>query len=167
MHATLDLEQLISCIRAALVDTLTCLQSSDGGDIATSDMNKLLTKIHDIMDSAVSKWIGNAAHTGGAGFYSNVFIVPKYNGGLQPILDLKLFNPYMYIAVFKIPTSSQVWKLIQQGVMLFLLISKMLIYIFLLLSIIIIFMVCLVTHSFQWKGFPYGIATAKGFHFTH
>ena len=53
--------------------------------------------------------------TGDAGFYSNVFVVPKCTGCLQPILSLKLFNQYMHIPTYKLPTIRQVWQLIQQG----------------------------------------------------
>ena len=41
--------------------------------------------------------------SGGAGFYSSVFVVPKHTGGLWPILNLKLFNLYLHIPSFKIP----------------------------------------------------------------
>ena len=51
----------------------------------------------------------------GAGFYSNVFVVPKRTGGLRPILNLKRFNRYMHIPSFKMPTLKTVWQLIQQG----------------------------------------------------
>ena len=47
-------------------------------------------------------------------FYSNVFFIPKYTGGLQPILNLKWFNCCMHIPTFKMPTIKPVWHLIQQ-----------------------------------------------------
>ena len=53
--------------------------------------------------------------SGGAGFYSNIFVVPKYTGGLWPILNLKHFNPYLHIPSFKMPTIRHVWSLIQHG----------------------------------------------------
>ena len=53
--------------------------------------------------------------SGGAGFYSSVFVVPKHTGGLCPILNLKCFNSYMHIPSFKMPTLKNVWQLIQQG----------------------------------------------------
>ena len=52
-HATLDKEQLIFLIKTALVDTVTSLQGSDGEAVSVSEMHKLLTKIHYIVDSAV------------------------------------------------------------------------------------------------------------------
>ena len=51
----------------------------------------------------------------GAGFHSSVFLEPKCTGGLCPILNLKHFNHFMYIASFKMPTLKNVWQLIQQG----------------------------------------------------
>ena len=62
-HATLSMEQLISYMRVALVDTISSLQDSEGRDISVSEVCELLTKIHDILDMAVSKWVGNTAHT--------------------------------------------------------------------------------------------------------
>ena len=46
--------------------------------------------------------------TCGAGFYSNVFMVPKHRGGLQPIPSLKQFNHCMYIPTFNMPIIRQV-----------------------------------------------------------
>ena len=61
-HDTLDTEQFISHTRTVLVDTIACLQGSDGSLIAVSEMHELLTKTQYIIDSAVSKWVGNVAH---------------------------------------------------------------------------------------------------------
>ena len=57
----LQTEQLISHTRATLIDTFTFLQGSDGGVIAASELHELFTMIYDILDSAVSKWIGDMA----------------------------------------------------------------------------------------------------------
>ena len=54
-------------------------------------------------------------NSGGAGFYSSMFVVPKHTGGLCPILNLKHFNHYMHIPSFKMPTLKNIWQLIQQG----------------------------------------------------
>ena len=52
--------------------------------------------------------------------------------------------------------------------MLFLMISRILIYIFLLLSITIIFMVCLVTQAISMEGFAFWAGyVPKGFHLTY
>ena len=52
---------------------------------------------------------------GVAGFYSNIFVISKYTGGIPLILNLVSFNQYMHIATLKMPTIRQVWELIQQG----------------------------------------------------
>ena len=53
--------------------------------------------------------------SGGAGFCSSMFVVPKHAGGLCPILNLKCFNHFMHIPSFQVPTLNHVWQLIQQG----------------------------------------------------
>ena len=61
LFATLDTEQLISCIRVAHVDTISSLQDSEGEMISNSDVYELLTKIYDVLDNDMSKWTGNTA----------------------------------------------------------------------------------------------------------
>ena len=56
---------------------------------------------------------GPQSSSGDAGFYSNVFVVPKHTGGLHPILNLKQLNHYIYIPKFKVPTIRHVQQLIQ------------------------------------------------------
>ena len=53
--------------------------------------------------------------SGGTGFYSSVFVVPKHTGGLQPILNHKWFNCYLHIPYFKMPTIRHIQQLIQHG----------------------------------------------------
>ena len=53
--------------------------------------------------------------SGGAGFYSSKFVVPKCTGGLWPILNLKHFNCYMHLPSCKMPTIRHVWQFIQHG----------------------------------------------------
>ena len=60
-HATFDTEQLISHLQVALVDTLSSLPEAEGDVIPVSDMCELLLWIHDILDEAVSKRVGNSA----------------------------------------------------------------------------------------------------------
>ena len=55
-QATLDTEQLISHTRAALIDTILSM-GSDGAVSDASEVHELLNKIHDILDSTVSKWL--------------------------------------------------------------------------------------------------------------
>ena len=71
---------------------------------------------HLVIQREVDELLANGAtvpSSGGAGFYSSMFVVPKCTGGLQPILNLKHFNHYMHIPSFKIPTLKHVWQLIQ------------------------------------------------------
>ena len=54
---------------------------------------------HPVIQREVDKLLAKGAiepSSGGAGFYSSMFVVPKHNGGLQPILNLKGFNCYTY-----------------------------------------------------------------------
>ena len=60
--ATLNMDQLISCTRLALIDTTSSLQDSEGGVISVLEVYELLTYIHYILHNAVSKWVGNTAH---------------------------------------------------------------------------------------------------------
>ena len=50
--------------------------------------------------------------SGGAGFYSNVFVVPKHVGGLWPILNLKWL---IIICICLLLYAYYVWQLIQCG----------------------------------------------------
>ena len=60
-HDTLDTEQLISHHQVALVDTLSSLPEAEGDVIPVSEVCELLLQIHDILDKAVSKQVGNSA----------------------------------------------------------------------------------------------------------
>ena len=73
---------------------------------------------HPIIQKEVDELLAKgviAPSSGGAGFYSNVFVVSKHTGGLWPILNLKQFNCHFHIPSFKIPTMRYVWQLIQCG----------------------------------------------------
>ena len=61
-YPTMDTEQLISHTRTAVVDTIASLQDWEGNVIAASEVHELLTKIHDILDNTVPKWVGNTTH---------------------------------------------------------------------------------------------------------
>ena len=79
---------------------------------------KVPTAHHPVIQKEVDELLAKGAikpSSGGAGFYSSVFVVPKHTGGLRPILNLKHFNRYMHIPSFKMPTLKTVWQLIQQG----------------------------------------------------
>ena len=60
-HGTLDTEQLISHLWVALVDTLSSHPEDEGDVIPVSEVCELLLRIHDILDKAVSKQVGNSA----------------------------------------------------------------------------------------------------------
>ena len=49
-----DMEQLISHLRAALVDSLSSIPNAEGGVIPVSEVHELLFKVRDILDKAVS-----------------------------------------------------------------------------------------------------------------
>ena len=97
--------------------------------------------------------------SGGAGFYSSMFVVPKHTGGFWPIPNLKCFNCYMHISSLRCQLPDMCSSLLSMVIMLFPLIYRMLIYIFLLLSIIIISYVlfgtmCLISGRFLLLGWP-------------
>ena len=94
-------------------------------------------------------------------FTQNIFVVPKHIGGLQSIFNLKQFHHYMHIpTTFKIPTIIQDGNLLNKVIVFFLLISRILIYIFLLLSITIVFTLCLATQTLSVEVLPFVLATA-------
>ena len=79
---------------------------------------KVMAAHHPVIQWEVDELLAKGANepsSGGAGFYSSMFVVPKHPGGLQPILNLKHFNCYMLIPSFKMPTLKHVWQLIQHG----------------------------------------------------
>ena len=55
------MEQLISCLQVAQVDTLSSLSEAEGGVIPVSEVCELLLQIHGILDKAVLKGVGNSA----------------------------------------------------------------------------------------------------------
>ena len=73
---------------------------------------------HPVIQKEVDELLAKGAiepSSGGAGFYSSMFVVPKHTGGLRPILNLKHFNCYMHIPSFKMPTLKTIQQLIQHG----------------------------------------------------
>ena len=79
----------------------------------------------------------NEPLTGGASFYSNVFVVPKHLGGLCHILSLEQFNHYMHISILRCLLLNRCGNLFIKVIMLSPLILRMLTYILLLFSIIV------------------------------
>ena len=117
---------------------------------------------HPVIQKEVDELLAKGAiepSSGGAGFYSSVFVVPKHTGDLHPILNLKHFNHFMHIPSFKMPTLKTYGSLSSRVILLFPLIYKMLIYMFPLLNIIVIFYVlfgtmCLISGKFYLLGLP-------------
>ena len=60
-HATLNTEQLISHTKTAPVGTTASPQDSDRVVIPVLEVHELLAKIHDILNNALFKWVGNTA----------------------------------------------------------------------------------------------------------
>ena len=104
---------------------------------------KVATTHHPIIQKEVDELLDKGAiepSSGGAGFYSSMFVVPKHTGGLWPILNM--FGSLFSVVIMPSP-----------------LIYRMLIYIFLLLSIIIISYdlfgtLCLISGKFCLFGWP-------------
>ena len=100
--------------------------------------------------------------SGGAGFYSSLFVVPKHTGGgLWPILNLKHFNCYMHIPSFKMPMLKHVWHLIQHDDYAFS-IDLQDAYLHILIVKYHCHFLCFVWHNvpYQWKVLSFGLATA-------
>ena len=77
---------------------------------------KVATAHYPVTQKEVDELLAKGAiepSSGGTGFYSSVFVVPKCTGGLQPIL--KHFNHCIHIPSFKMPTLKHVQQLIQHG----------------------------------------------------
>ena len=71
-----------------------------------------------IIQKAVDELLSKGAikpSSGGAGFYSSMFVVSQCISGVWPILNLNWFNHYLHIPSFKMPTIRHVWQLIQHG----------------------------------------------------
>ncbi|CAM4622583.1 unnamed protein product [Leuciscus chuanchicus] len=58
--------------------------------------------------SNVSRWVLQTVEKGETGFYSRYFIVPKKDGGLRPILDLRVLNEFFIQVKFKMLTLRQI-----------------------------------------------------------
>ena len=78
---------------------------------------KVAAAHHPVIQKEVDELLAKGAiepSSGGSGFYSSMFVVPKHTGDLHPILNLKCFNCFMHIPSFKMPTLKNVQHLIQQ-----------------------------------------------------
>ena len=123
---------------------------------------KMAVAHHPIIQKEVDELLSKGTielSSGGAGFHSSMFVVPKHTGGLWPILNLKQFNCFLHIPSFKMLLSDMYCSLFSMVIMLSPLIYRMLIYIFLLLSIIIVSYnlfgtTCLISGRFCLLGLP-------------
>ena len=59
--ANMKADQSLSDFQTGIGDTISSLQYSEGGVISCSEVCELLTKIQDILETAVSKQAGNTA----------------------------------------------------------------------------------------------------------
>ena len=50
-----------------------------------------------------------------AGFYSTYFLVPKKDGGIRPILDLRRLNAFIKVLPFKMLTTAQILESVERG----------------------------------------------------
>ena len=55
----MEKEELTSLSRTVITDTIAFPQGSEGEVIPVSEVHKLLTKIHNILDMSISKQAGN------------------------------------------------------------------------------------------------------------
>ena len=125
---------------------------------------KVATVHHPIIQKEVDELLAKGAiepSSGGAGFYFNMFVVPKHTGGLWPILNLKCFNHDIHIPSFKMPTIRNVWQLIQCGIYVF---SIDLQDAYLHIPVVRHHhhFLQFIWHNvpYQWKVLPFGLATA-------
>ena len=123
---------------------------------------KVATAHHPIIQKEVDELLAKGAiepSSGGAGFYSSMFMVPRCTGGLWPMHNLKHFNHYMHIP-FKLPTIRHVGQLIQHGDYAFSIdLQDAYLHI---LNVKHHHFLHFVWHNvpYQWKVLPFGLATA-------
>jgi len=83
---------------------LTVVKNPVQAEILSKEIAALLRK------KAITQLQPNEQHTG---FYSNYFLVPKKDGGLRPILDLRHLNAYIKVLPFKMLTTAQILEVIE------------------------------------------------------
>ena len=128
---------------------------------------KMAAVYYPIIQKEVDELLSKGAiepSSGGAGFYSRMFVVPKHTGGLWPILNLKWFNHCLHIPSLKMPTIRHVQQLIQQGDYAF---SINLQDAYLDISVVkhhhhFLWFVWLYM-PYQWKVLPFGLVQPLGF----
>ena len=87
----------------------TALRPGDGQSVMLEEVESLCAK------SAV---VPVPPDQRGTGYYSTYFVVPKKDGGLRPILNLKRFNQYLVKRKFKMESLSSIISVVTPGVWL-------------------------------------------------
>ena len=125
---------------------------------------KVATTHHPIIQKKVDELLAKGViepFSGGAGFYSSVFVVPKHTGGLWPILNLKHFNCYMHVPSIKIPAIRHVWQLIHHGDYAFSIdLQDVYLHIPIVKHHCCFLQFVLQNMPYQWNVLPFGLATA-------
>ncbi len=85
---------------------LTVVNSASKASVLQQELSSLLQKgaIEEVLQSEVER-----------GFFSRYFLVPKRDGGLRPILDLRRFNFSLYKGKFKMLTMRTIMSQVQEG----------------------------------------------------
>ena len=76
-------------------------------------MSALATEVQELLLKGAISEVPPSAQL--AGFYSKYFIVPKKDGGLRPVLDLRPLNRYLKVLPFKMVHTGVVMQSIRQG----------------------------------------------------
>ena len=76
-------------------------------------MSALATEVQELLLKGAISEVPPSAQL--AGFYSKYFIVPKKDGGLRPVLDLRPLNRYLKVLPFKMVHTRVVMQSIRQG----------------------------------------------------
>ena len=94
-----------------------------------SAIHPIIQEVDELLAKSAIEWA--TAH---AGFYSNVFVVPKSTGGYLSLLNLMQFNCYIHMHILRYLLSDKYGSLFSKVTMFSLLITRMLICIFVLLT---------------------------------
>lgn len=72
------------------------------------DMNKAAVLRHEVHEMLVKRAIVEVTQPFTPGYYSLIFLVPKKNGQLRPVIDLSSLNRYLHVDKFKMTTPQSV-----------------------------------------------------------